>query len=92
LTDFSCGSWDTQFKEESGSSTLQGEMGAIFFLCLYVCVAPLWLTGIRGKKSTPSVDWEVSVRYSLLESGELDGAQERKNVFDFIAFDYGTNH
>jgi hypothetical protein len=27
-----------------------------------VCVAPLWLGGLRGKKSTPSVGWEVPVR------------------------------
>jgi hypothetical protein len=27
-----------------------------------VCVAPFWLGGLRGKKSTPSVGWEVPVR------------------------------
>ena len=43
---------------ESGSLTLQGELGASFLW--FVCVAPLWLEGIRGKKSTPSVGWEVS--------------------------------
>jgi hypothetical protein len=31
-----------------------------FWLC--VCVAPLWLGGLRGKKSTPSVGWEVPVK------------------------------
>jgi hypothetical protein len=27
-----------------------------------VCVAPLQLEGLRGKKSTHSIDWEVPVR------------------------------
>jgi hypothetical protein len=27
-----------------------------------VCVAPLWLGGLRGKKSTPSIGWEVPVK------------------------------
>jgi hypothetical protein len=34
-----------------------------------VCVAPLWLGGLRGKKSTPSVGWEVPVRSHRLASG-----------------------
>jgi hypothetical protein len=25
------------------------------------CMAPLWLGGLRGKKSTPSIGWEVPV-------------------------------
>jgi hypothetical protein len=25
-------------------------------------VAPLWLGGLRGKKSTPSIGWEVPVK------------------------------
>jgi hypothetical protein len=33
-----------------------------------VCVAPLWLGGLRAKKSTPSVDWEVPVRSHRLAS------------------------
>jgi hypothetical protein len=33
-----------------------------------VCVAPLQLGGLRGKKSTPSVGWEVPVRSHRLES------------------------
>jgi hypothetical protein len=27
-----------------------------------VCVAPLWLGGLRGRKSTPSIGWKVPVR------------------------------
>jgi hypothetical protein len=34
-----------------------------------VCVAPLQLGGLKGKKSTPSIGWEVSVRSQRLESG-----------------------
>jgi hypothetical protein len=33
-----------------------------------VCMAPLWLGGLRGKKSTPSVGWEVPVRSHRLAS------------------------
>jgi hypothetical protein len=48
-----------------------------------VCVAPLRLGGIRGKKRTPSVGWEVPVKSPWLASGELDGAQARENIFEF---------
>ena len=54
--------------ERSGSSALQGELGARQNLWL-VCVAPLWLKGLRGKKSTPSIGWEVPVRSRRLASG-----------------------
>jgi hypothetical protein len=33
-----------------------------------VCVAPLRVKGLKGKKSTPSVGWEVSVRSQRLAS------------------------
>ena len=33
------------------------------------CVAPLWHGGLRGKKSTPSVGWEVPVRSRRSASG-----------------------
>jgi hypothetical protein len=52
-----------------------------FWLC--VCMAPLWLGGLRGKKSTPSIGWEVSVKSPWLESGVMDGVQERENIFEF---------
>jgi hypothetical protein len=35
---------------------------------LVVCVAPLCLGGIKGKKITPSVHWEVPVRSQRLAS------------------------
>jgi hypothetical protein len=28
----------------------------------FLCLAPLWLGGIRGKKSNPSIGWEVLVK------------------------------
>jgi hypothetical protein len=33
-----------------------------------MCMAPLQLRGIKGKKSTPSVHWEVSVKSHWLTS------------------------
>jgi hypothetical protein len=44
--------------KRSGSSALRGELGARRNLWI-VCVAPLRLGGLRGKKSTPSIGWEV---------------------------------
>ena len=49
FTDFSCDLGFTP-RLESGSSTLRGELGAIFLW--FVCVAPLWL---GGEKSTTGV-------------------------------------
>jgi hypothetical protein len=44
----------------SGSSTLRGELGASI---LWYCVCgPFAAQGAQGKKSTPSVGWEVPVR------------------------------
>jgi hypothetical protein len=34
-----------------------------------VCVSPLQLGGLRGRKSTPRIGWEVPVRSHWLESG-----------------------
>jgi hypothetical protein len=81
LTGFTVESWDTQLDKESGGSTLRGELEDIrFWLCL--CVDPLRLGGLRGKKSTPSVGWEVQVNSSQLASGQLDGAQAWENIFE----------
>jgi hypothetical protein len=46
---------------ESGGCTLRGELGARGFL-VSVCMAPLQLGGLRGKKSTPSIGWEVPMK------------------------------
>jgi hypothetical protein len=32
-------------------------------------MAPLWLRGLRGKKSTPSIGWEVPVKSHRSTSG-----------------------
>jgi hypothetical protein len=47
---------------ESGGSTLRGKLGARGFFG-FVCVAPLRLGGLRGKKSTPSIGWEVPLSF-----------------------------
>jgi hypothetical protein len=52
----------------SGSSALRGELGASRNLWI-VCVAPLRLGGLRGKKSTPSIGWEVPVKSRWSASG-----------------------
>jgi hypothetical protein len=49
-----------------------------------VCLAPLRLDGLKGKHSTLSADWEVSVRYQQLVRGELDGVQERDNKIHIL--------
>jgi hypothetical protein len=53
-----------------------------------VCMAPFWLRGIRGKKSTPSIGWEVSVRSHRLES---ESGMKRMWNNDFKAFLVGYN-
>jgi hypothetical protein len=51
-----------------------------------VCVAPLQLEGLMGKKSTPSIGWEVPVRSHQLERGRwIDNAREN----DFREFTFG---
>ena len=51
----------TPSSERSGSSVVRSELGASGNLWI-VCVAPLWLGGLRGKKSTPNIGWEVLVK------------------------------
>jgi hypothetical protein len=67
LTDFLVGV-GIPISERSGSSALRGELGARRNLWI-VCVAPLRLGGLRGKKSTPSIGWEVPVRSRRSTSG-----------------------
>jgi hypothetical protein len=47
-------------------------------------VAPLWLGGLRGKQSTPSIGWEVPVRSRRSASGSgtecVDDTQSRKKA------------
>jgi hypothetical protein len=51
-----------------------------------VCMVPLWLGGLRGKKSTPSVGWELPVSLHRLESGSYT---ERAWGNNFRAFAFG---
>jgi hypothetical protein len=41
----------------------------------FLCVTPLRLGGLRGKKSTPSIGWEVSVKSFRLADERKDIAQ-----------------
>jgi len=54
---FSCESWDSKTWQE-WKLFLHGNIWVLLKLWL-LCVAPLLLEGIRGKKSTPSIDWKV---------------------------------
>ena len=47
------------------------------FYSLIVCVDPLRLRGLREKKNTPSIGWEVPVRSQWLASMSWS---ERKNM------------
>jgi hypothetical protein len=59
----------------SGSSALRGELGASRNLWI-VCVAPLRLGGLRGKKSTPSIGWEVPVKSRRSAAGVARSARD----------------
>jgi hypothetical protein len=45
-----------------------------------VCVAPSWLRGIRGNKSTTSVFLEVSIKSLRLASRRPEGASVKKHL------------
>jgi hypothetical protein len=49
-------------------------------------MAPLRLGGIREKKSTPRIGWEVPVKSQYLERGRSEGVSLYKDVFSFIFF------
>jgi hypothetical protein len=53
-----------------------------------VCVAPLQLGGLRGKKSTPSIGWEVPVKSHRSASGSCtERAGQRLRA---VTLGYGT--
>jgi hypothetical protein len=64
LTIFSLWELGHRARITSSSSTLRGELGAS--ILWFVCVAPLQLGGLMGKKSTPNIGWEVPVRTQRL--------------------------
>ena len=43
----------------------------VFMVC--VCVTPLRLEGLRGKKSTPSIGWGVPAKSLQLAVGRSEG-------------------
>jgi hypothetical protein len=48
-----------------------------------VCVAPFRLGGLRGKKSTPSIGWEVLVKSHRSTSGSsMERARQRLRADD----------
>jgi hypothetical protein len=51
-------------------------------LWLCVCMAPLWLRGIRGNKSIPRVGWEVPVKFQRLASMRSEGMRVSKDRLD----------
>jgi hypothetical protein len=52
-------------------------------------VAPLWLRGLRGKKSTPSVGWEVLVKSHRSTSGScMERVGQRLRV---VTLGYGMH-
>jgi hypothetical protein len=54
-----------------------------------VCVAPLRLGGLRGKKSTPSIGWEVPVKSHRSTSEScMERVGQRLRVDDW---GYGTH-
>jgi hypothetical protein len=56
---FTCESWDTKLEERVEALPCEEAWSYCFW---FLCVAPLRLGGIRGKKSTPSIGWEVPVK------------------------------
>ena len=44
------------------------------------CVAPLWIKGLGGKQSTPSVGWEVPVSWWLSASRSSSGKERKHEV------------
>jgi hypothetical protein len=56
----------------------------------FVYMDPLWLGGIKGKKSTASVAWEVLVKSQRLARLRSGVATPRNNIFDFDVCCYGS--
>jgi hypothetical protein len=54
-------SWAASFVQEVEASPCEGKLELVFESEI-LCVTPLRLGGLRGKKSTPSVGWEVPVK------------------------------
>jgi len=73
---FTCESGVTNIVREWKLFLARESLGAR--LLVFLCVAPLHLEGIRGKKSTLSVGWEVPVKSLWLASKGREGTQDLK--------------
>ena len=62
-----------------------------YFRYEILCVAPLWLMGLRGNKSTPIIGWEVTMNLSI--SRQKEGCCESFQVEDqpYTISNYGYN-
>jgi hypothetical protein len=61
---FTCESWDSRLVKRVEALPCEESLEAIVFW--FLCLAPLRLGGIRGKKSTPSIGWEVPGEVSVI--------------------------
>jgi len=57
---FNCESWDTKIEERVEALPCEASLGVI--VCRFLVCGSFTNRGLRGKKSTPSVDWEVPVK------------------------------
>jgi hypothetical protein len=52
-----------------------------------MCMAPLWLGGLRGNKSTPSVAWEVPVKSHQSASGSCMEHAGQQLTAGYLGYD-----
>jgi hypothetical protein len=71
---FTCESWDTNLGKRVAALPCEASLGAI--VCWFFVCGPLRIGGIREKKSTHSIGWEVPVKYLLLTRGRREGVQD----------------
>jgi hypothetical protein len=82
---FTCESWDTKLVEGVKYLPCEEILGSI--VVGFFCVAPLRLGGLRKMKSTPSVGWEVPMKFRWLASRRLERVQVlegHRQLFVFI--------
>jgi hypothetical protein len=60
MTCFTCESMDSKLEKECKIFLARKDLELL--RSGFLCVAPLWLGELRGKKNTSSIDWEVSVK------------------------------
>jgi hypothetical protein len=62
--------WELGFKAWERVEALPCEASLELLFYGFLCVSPLWLGGLMGKKSTPNVGWEVLMNFFRLVSKE----------------------